>query len=96
MLFLKAQFTSFITDDNKLDSLFKKERKQTLEKLKFIVRSGQEKGSIRKDMDPENIVFALVSIYIGLITTWFFDLEEFNINEIAEDYLDILMNGILK
>jgi TetR/AcrR family acrAB operon transcriptional repressor len=96
MLFLKAEFNTLIRENKELNELFYKERKETIEKLRLLVKRGQDLGSIRKDIDPVNIVEALVSIYIGFITTWFLQFTQFSIKETANDYIDILLHGILR
>ena len=96
MLFLKAEFNTLIRENKELNKLFYKEREETIEKLRLLVKKGQDLGSIRKDLDPLHIVEALVSIYIGFITTWFLEITQFSIKETANDYIDILFYGILK
>ena len=96
MLFLKAEFNALIRENKELNKLFYKEREETIEKLRLLVKRGQDLGSIRNDLDPLHIVEALVAVYIGFITTWFLEFTKFSIKETANDYVDILFYGILK
>ena len=61
-----------------------------------LVKRGQESGSMRKDIEAENLTYALISFYIGFISLWIMQLRQFSIKEKSNDYIDILFHGILK
>jgi hypothetical protein len=94
-VFLKIEFAAIIREDADLREKFHKSRSEMQENLLKIIRNGQKSGSIRLDINPENIALAITSFYIGLSTLWFTKIVEFSIKEKAKDYIDILFNGIL-
>jgi AcrR family transcriptional regulator len=95
-LFLKVEFTSLIKEDKALHSLFEKDKEETIAKMLELVKRGQVSGSIRKDIEVENLGHAIISFYIGFISLWFMQVRKFSIKEQSSDYIDILLHGILK
>jgi TetR/AcrR family acrAB operon transcriptional repressor len=95
-LFLKVEFTSLIKEDSELNKLFEKDKDETICKMLELVKKGQECGSFRKDIEAENLGYALISFYIGFTTMWFMQLRQFSIKDKASDYIDILFHGIIK
>lgn len=95
-LFLKVEFTSLIKEDSELNHLFEKDKDETICKMLELVKKGQECGSFRKDIEAENLGYALISFYIGFTTMWFMQLRQFSIKDKASDYIDILFHGIIK
>ena len=95
-LFLKVEFTSLIKEDSELNKLFEKDKDETICKMLELVKRGQECGSFRKDIEAENLGYALISFYIGYTTMWFMQLRQFSIKDKASDYIDILFHGIIK
>ena len=95
-LFLKVEFTSLIKEDKALHSLFEKDKEETIAKMLELVKRGQVSGSIRKDIEVENLGHAIISFYIGFISLWFMQVRKFSIKEQSGDYIDILLHGILK
>ena len=95
-LFIKTEFASLLREDEELYALFAKEKEETVCDMLDLVKRGQESGSIRKDIISDNIGFALISIYVGFITTWFLKVESVSTVGIVDDYVDILLHGILK
>lgn len=95
-LFLKVEFTSLIREDKDLNSLFNKDKDETIAKMLELVKRGQESGSMRKDIEAENLGHAIISFYIGFISLWFMQLRQFSIKEKSSDYVDIILHGIIK
>ena len=95
-LFLKIEFTSLIKEDSELNQLFEKDKNETICKMLELVKRGQECGSFRKDIEAENLGYALISFYLGFTTMWFMQLRQFSIKDKASDYIDILFHGIIK
>ena len=95
-LFLKIEFASIIREDKELSQLFEKDKEETIAKMLALVKRGQESGSMRKDIEAENLTYALISFYIGFISLWIMQLRQFSIKEKSNDYIDILFHGILK
>lgn len=95
-LFLKAEFTSLIKKDPELNRIFENDRDETICKMLELVKKGQECGSFRKDIEPENLSYAIISFYLGYTTMWFMQLRQFSIKDKASDYIDILFHGIIK
>lgn len=95
-LFMKAEFASLMKKDKDLNSLFEKEREETVCDMLELVKRGQETGSIRKDIIPNNLGFSIIAFYVGFITTAFIGSGKLAEKGIIDDYIDILLNGILK
>ena len=95
-LFLKVEFTSLIKEDKALHSLFEEDKEETIAKMLELVKRGQVSGSIRKDIEVENLGHAIIAFYIGFISLWFMQVRKFSIKEQSSDYIDILLHGILK
>ena len=95
-LFLKVEFTSLIKEDKALHSLFEEDKEETIAKMLELVKRGQVSGSIRKDIEVENLGHAIISFYLGFISLWFMQVRKFSIKEQSSDYIDILLHGILK
>ena len=95
-LFLKVEFTSLIKEDAELYHLFESDKEETICKMLELVKRGQECGSFRKDIEAENLGYALISFYIGFTMMWFMQLRQFSIKDKASDYIDILFHGIIK
>lgn len=95
-LFLKVEFTSLIKEDSELNKLFEKDKDETICKMLELVKKGQECGSFRKDIEAENLGYALISFYIGFTTMWFMQVRQFSIKDKATDFIDILFHGIIK
>lgn len=95
-LFIKAEFTSLLREDKELNLLFAREKEETICNMLELVKRGQISGSLRKDIPAETIGFALISFYVGFITTWFLKVDEISNVGIVDDYLDILLHGISK
>jgi len=95
-LFLKAEFASLLREDEELNVLFTKEKEETICDMLELVKRGQNSGSIRKDIISDTIGFALISYYVGFITTWFLKVDSISTEGIVDDYVDILLHGILK
>lgn len=95
-LFLKIEFASIIREDKELNQLFEKDKVETICKMIELVKRGQECGSIRKDIEADNLGYAIISFYIGFVSLWFMQLRQFSIKEKANDYIDILLHGIIK
>ncbi len=95
-LFMKAEFTSLLRQNKDLYSLFKKEREETISDILELVKSGQEFGSIRKDIVANNIVFSIMAFYVGFVTVSFVGSGKFAGEGLIDDYIDVLLNGILK
>lgn len=95
-LFLRIEFTSLIKEDSELNQLFEKDKDETICKMLELVKRGQECGSFRKDIEAENLGYALISFYLGFTTMWFMQLRQFSIKDKASDYIDILFHGIMK
>lgn len=95
-LFIKAEFTSLLREDKELNLLFTREKEETICDMLELVRRGQISGSLRKDIPAETIGFALISFYVGFITTWFLKVDEISNVGIVDDYVDILLHGISK
>ena len=95
-LFLKAEFTSLLREDKELNLLFSKEKEETICDMLELVKRGQESGSLRKDIRSDTIGFALIAFYIGFITTWLLKVDTISTEGIVDDYVDILLHGILK
>ena len=95
-LFLKAEFTSLLREDEELILLFAREKEETICDMLELVKRGQSAGSIRKDIKSDTIGFALISFYIGFVTTWFLKVNTISTENIVDDYVDILLYGILK
>lgn len=95
-LFIKVEFASLIKEDNELNQLFEKEKEDTICDMLQLVKRGQESGSIRKDIKAENIGHALISFYVGFVTTWFLQIKQIPDSDMPNDYVDVLLHGILK
>ena len=95
-LFIKAEFTSLLREDEELFLLFAKEKEETICDMLELVKRGQESGSVRKDLPSETVGFALISFYVGFITTWFLKVDIISMEGMVDDYVDILLHGILK
>jgi TetR/AcrR family transcriptional regulator, acrAB operon repressor len=95
-LFLKVEFTSLIREDEELSEIFEKEKEKTICDMLELVKRGQESGSLRKDIKTENLGLALISFYVGFITTWFLQLHKFPMDGTSDDFIDVLFHGILK
>jgi len=95
-LFIKAEFTSLLKEDRELHLLFSKEKEETICEMLELVKRGQTSISIRNDIKSDAIVFALMSFYIGFITTWFLRESTLLTDGIVDDYVDILLHGIAK
>lgn len=95
-LFLKAEFASLLNEDKELMELLHKEKESNVCNMMELVRRGQESGSLRKDIVQKNLGYAMISFYIGFITTWFLKMDNISVEGVADDYVDILLHGILK
>lgn len=95
-LFLKAEFASLLKEDKELYSLFQKEKEKTVCEMHQLMKRGQETGSIRKDIVAENLGFVLISSYVGFMTTWFLKVSHLENEGIIDDYIDILLHGIIQ
>lgn len=95
-LFIKAEFTSLLKEDSELHLLFSKQKEETISDMLKLVKRGQKSGSIRKDIRPDSIVFTMFSIYIGFITAWFLTENSISTDGIVDEYVDILLHGIIK
>lgn len=61
-----------------------------------LLKRGKEMGSFRNDIKPENLTRTVVSFYIGFVTMWFLREHDKPEMEYVEDYINILLHGILK
>ena len=95
-LFLKIEFTSIIKEDKELNELFEKDKQEIISKMLELVKRGQVSGSIRKDIEAENIGSSLISFYLGFISLQIMKIRKFSIKDMSNDYIDILFHGILK
>lgn len=95
-LFIKAEFTSLLREDKELNLLFQREKEETICDMLELVKRGQISGSLRKDIPSDTIGFALISFYIGFVTTWFLKVDKISTEGIVDDYVDILLHGISK
>lgn len=95
-LFLKAEFTSLLREDEELFLLFAREKEETICDMLELVKRGQASGSIRKDIKSDTIGFALIAFYVGFITTWFLKVDSISTVGVVDEYVDILLHGILK
>lgn len=95
-LFLKIEFASIIKEDKELNELFEKDKEEIISKMLELVKRGQESGSIRKDIDAENLGSSLISFYLGFVSLQIMKIRKFSIKDVSNDYIDILFHGILK
>jgi TetR/AcrR family acrAB operon transcriptional repressor len=95
-LFLKAEFASLLKDDKELCKLFEKNKKETICDMLELVKRGQEAGSLRRDIQMENLGFAIIAFYIGFITASFMGKGELGGAGLIDEYIDVLLHGILK
>ncbi|MCB0753503.1 MAG: hypothetical protein KDC52_18670, partial [Ignavibacteriae bacterium] len=93
-VFLKIEFAAIIKEDEELRERFQNDMCENQSRLQKIIKIGQEKGSIRNDIDPKNLALTIMSFYIGITTLWFINIIDFSIKEKASDYVDVLFNGI--
>jgi TetR/AcrR family acrAB operon transcriptional repressor len=95
-LFIKAQFASLLREDDDLNLIFAKEKEETICDMLELVKRGQETGSLRKDINANNMGFAFIAAYIGFITAWFLKADNLPAEGIVDDYVDIILHGIIK
>ncbi|MCB0747160.1 MAG: TetR family transcriptional regulator [Ignavibacteriae bacterium] len=93
-VFLKIEFAAIMKEDEELRERFQNDMCENQSRLQKIIKIGQEKGSIRNDIDPKNLALTIMSFYIGITTLWFINIIDFSIKEKASDYVDVLFNGI--
>jgi AcrR family transcriptional regulator len=61
--------------------------------LIYIIKEGQDKGFLRKDVDPKLIAFAILGV-INWVYIWFSPKGKYKAEEIAKNFSEIILNGI--
>ena len=105
MLGLVQRVTSFVTPSlmrevstshPRLWEYINEKRMKALELWRSILVDGQERGEIRKDVDPEIFVLILTTIAQNMITPTFLLEHHMTMPEMVEQLKQILVYGILE
>ncbi len=65
-----------------------------LSALLDILTAAKSDGTLRKDLSPESVTYAIASFFFGIMSFWFINPSAYSMKEKADEFIDIFLHGI--